>query len=293
MKLASLLTEQGPHWGVVEGDELVLPGTLAMSCRRLEHLVHRGPDVARRWGDAVVAEAGSQRVELPLAKLDAPLRPNRNVMCLGLNYAEHARESLAASNKPFELPEAPVVFTKSPSSIIGPGDLIPYDPRISEKLDWEVELGVVIGKEGAHIPEERALEHVFGYTVINDVSARDLQFRHKQFYLGKSIPGGCPMGPWLVTADEIPDPHALAVECRVNGEPKQSSSTSDLIFGIPRIVHLLSRVHPLVPGDVIATGTPEGVGFARTPPQFLQPGDEVACEIQGIGTIVNRVAQVT
>lgn len=292
MKFASLLQQDGPRWGAVDGDELVLPNTVALGCQRLEHLVWRGAETARQWGNAVLADPRSQRMPLAEARLDAPIRPNRNVMCLGLNYAEHARESLAASNKPFELPEAPVVFTKSPQSIIGTGDLIPYDPRISEKLDWEVELGVIIGKGGSHIAEADALAHVFGYTVINDISARDLQFRHKQFYLGKSVPGGCPMGPWLVTADEVADPESLRIQCRVNGEIKQDSNTSDLIFGIARIIHLLSTVHPLQPGDVIATGTPEGVGFARNPPQFLGPGDEVTCEIEAVGTLVNRIASV-
>lgn len=290
MKFASLLEQDGPRWGVVEGEELVLPNTVALNCRRLEDVVHRGLETAHQWGKAVLADPHSQRLSLAQAKLDAPLRPRRNVMCLGLNYAEHARESLAAANKPFELPESPVVFTKSPHSIIGPGDFIPHDPRTSEKLDWEVELGVVIGKAGHHIPEAQALDHVFGYTAINDISARDLQFRHKQFYLGKSVPGGCPMGPWLVTPDEIDDPESLDIQCRVNGELKQHSNTSDLIFGIRRIIHLLSTVHPLEPGDVIATGTPEGVGFARNPPQFLGPGDEVICQIEGIGTLVNRIA---
>lgn len=291
MKFASLLGQEGPRWGVVDGDELVLPRTAAQGCRRMEHLVGRGPDTARRWGEAVMSDPHSHRLDLVQATLDAPLRPPRNVMCLGLNYAAHARESLAASNKPFELPEAPVVFTKAPQSIIGPGDLIPCDPRTSERLDWEVELAVVIGKPGAHIPQSEAMSHVFGYTIINDISARDLQFRHKQFYLGKSVPGGCPMGPWLVTADDIADPHALDIRCSVNGETKQASNTSDLIFDIPRIIHVLSSVHPLLPGDVIATGTPEGVGFARQPPQFLRPGDEVACEIEGIGVLINRIVE--
>lgn len=290
MKFASILEQDGPRWAVVEGEEVVLPGTVSLRCQRLEHLVYRGPETAQQWGKAVLADRRSRRLSLAQAKLDAPIRPERNVMCLGLNYAEHARESLAASNKPFELPEAPVVFTKSPQSIIGPGDLIPYDSRTSEKMDWEVELGVIIGRPGHHIPPERAMDHVFGYTIINDISARDLQFRHKQFYLGKSVPGGCPMGPWLVTADEIPEPESLDIRCRVNGDIKQDSNTSDLIFGISQIVHLLSTVHPLRPGDVIATGTPEGVGFARNPPEFLNPGDEVSCEIEAIGMLVNRIA---
>jgi 2-keto-4-pentenoate hydratase/2-oxohepta-3-ene-1,7-dioic acid hydratase in catechol pathway len=156
-----------------------------------------------------------------------------------------------------------------------------------------VELGVVIGKTGRHIARSAALEHVFGYTVINDVSARDLQKRHQQFFLGKSIDGSCPMGPWIVTADEIPDPQKLDLSCKVNHEIKQSANTSQQIFTVADIIATLSKVMTLLPGDIIATGTPSGVGFARTPPEYLLPGDVVECEIEGIGAICNSVISVT
>ena len=220
----------------------------------------------------------------------APLpRPRRNIICLGLNYAEHARESQDTRGEELALPEAPVVFTKATTTAAGPRDDLELDPAVTEQLDWEVELGVVIGRGGRRIPEERALEHVLGYTVINDLSARDLQFRHKQFFLGKSLDGSCPMGPWLTTADAVPDPHRLELACHVNGVRKQHGSTADMVFGVPAIIARLSHVMSLEPGDVIATGTPDGVGFARNPPEFLQPGDQVRCEIEGLGSLDNRI----
>ncbi len=240
-------------------------------------------------------------------ELLAPIpRPRKNIMCLGLNYRDHAEESMRASaiapgialppaslrskGMPVELPEYPVVFTKSPTSVTADGAAVPAHAGVTHELDWEVELGVVIGAGGRAIPRARALAHVFGYTVINDLSARDLQFRHKQWFLGKSLDGFCPMGPALVTADEIPDPQALKLVCRVNGVVKQSSSTAQMIFDVAAIVETLSRGMTLEPGDVIATGTPAGVGFARQPPEFLKAGDVVECEIENIGVLRNRIA---
>jgi 2-keto-4-pentenoate hydratase/2-oxohepta-3-ene-1,7-dioic acid hydratase in catechol pathway len=157
-------------------------------------------------------------------------------------------------------------------------------------MDWEVELAIIIGRRGKSIARAQAPNYVFGYTVVNDVSARDIQNAHGgQFFKGKSLDGACPMGPWIVTRDEVPDPHALAIRCRVNGVVKQDSSTAELIFDVPAIVEWLSRGMTLLPGDIVATGTPSGVGFARTPPEFLKPGDVVECEIEGIGTIRNTV----
>ncbi|MBA1146165.1 fumarylacetoacetate hydrolase family protein [Ectothiorhodospiraceae bacterium WFHF3C12] len=293
MRFANILHEGEPTWAVVDGDELVVPGALALGCRSVSKLAARGVETAVAWGQRVLDDSRSVRVPVGDARLLAPIpRPPKNVMCLGLNYAAHAQESAAAKGDDFQAPEAPVVFTKATSSVVGPHDDITLDPRITEQLDWEVELAVVIGEGGAHIPEQKALDHVFGYTVVNDVSARDRQFRHKQFYLGKSMNGACPMGPWLVTRDAVADPHDLVMECSVNGETKQKGSTGDLIFKIPYIVHVLSTVHPLEPGDVIATGTPDGVGFARKPPEFLAAGDEVVCTVDGIGSIRNRIVGV-
>jgi 2-keto-4-pentenoate hydratase/2-oxohepta-3-ene-1,7-dioic acid hydratase in catechol pathway len=224
-------------------------------------------------------------------RLLAPIPvPRRNVMCLGLNYTEHAAESYTAQGKEVTLPEIPIVFTKATTSVTGPYDPIPFDAAVSDKLDWEAELAVVIGRQGKNIPEAAAMDYVFGYTVLNDVSARDLQRQGKQFFKGKSLDGSCPMGPWIVTAEELPDPHVLRITSRVNGDAKQDSNTDKMIFNIPAIIAYLSRGMTLQPGDIIATGTPSGVGFARTPPEFLQPGDVVECEIEQIGTIRNEVS---
>ncbi|MFP4130483.1 MAG: fumarylacetoacetate hydrolase family protein [Halorhodospira sp.] len=238
------------------------------------------PEPGRDW-PRVGAEALTFLPPLP--------RPPRNVMCLGLNYADHARESQQAKGSELALPEAPVVFTKAATSVAGPYADVVLDPAVTEQLDWEVELGVVIGRGGRHISAARAYDHVLGYTVINDLSARDLQFRHKQFFLGKSVDGTCPMGPWITTADAVADPHDLALSCRVNGTVKQQSRTAEMVFSIPQIIETLSRVMTLVPGDIIATGTPAGVGFARTPPEYLSAGDTVACEIESLGTLENRI----
>jgi len=222
---------------------------------------------------------------------EAPIpKPQRNIICLGWNYAEHARESSAAKEIVIkDLPEHPIFFTKATTTINGPFDPIVYDESVTRRLDWEVELGVIIGRQGRHIAEEDALEYVFGYTVINDISARDLQKRHQQFFLGKSMDGSCPIGPWIVTADEIADPQQLDLACRVNGVEKQTGNTRQMIFSVANIISTLSKVMTLLPGDIIATGTPSGVGFARTPPEYLQQGDTVECEIEAIGRISNKI----
>ena len=228
------------------------------------------------------------RVPLADLALLAPIpRPRQNVICLGWNYAEHVEEASGIAGQ--ELPEHPVVFTKSVFSVVGHDADIPASAHATQELDWEAELAVVVGREAWRVAPEDALSHVFGYTVVNDVSARDLQFRHKQFYIGKSVTAGCPMGPCLVTADEIPDPQALAIGARVNGVTKQDSSTRYMIFDVARTISILSRSQRLHPGDVIATGTPSGVGFARKPPEFLHAGDVVECEVEGIGVLRNRV----
>lgn len=229
-------------------------------------------------------------ISLDDVRLLAPIPvPRRNIMCLGLNYLEHAEESYTAQGKNVSLTEVPLVFTKATTAVIGPYDPIPFDAAASDQIDWEVELGVVIGSTGKNISEAEAMDYVFGYTIINDVSARDLQRAGKQFFKGKSLDGSCPMGPWIVTTAELPDPHVLRVTSRVNGETKQDSNTDKMIFNIPTTIAYLSRGMTLLPGDIISTGTPSGVGFARTPPEFLQPGDIVECEVEQIGVIRNEV----
>ena len=233
---------------------------------------------------------------LPLhdVELLAPIpRPRKNVFCLGRNYAEHAAESLKAIGQEVQLPAYPNVFTKAVTSVNGPFADIPYDARVSEQLDWEVELAVIIGRAGRHIAREDALAHVFGYSVLNDLTARDIQNAAGiQWFQGKSLDGCCPLGPWIVTADEIADPQRLRLTLRVNGELKQDDTTEHMLFDVATIIATLSRVLTLEPGDIIATGTPAGVGFARTPPEFLHPGDVIESTVEGIGSLRNRVVDV-
>ena len=222
--------------------------------------------------------------------LAAPIpHPRKNIMCLAVNYTEHAKETAALREHGGKAPTQPVMFTKAPTSVNGPYGNIVINPAVSQQIDWEVELGVIIGKKGINIREDEAMSYVFGYTVLNDVTARDLQSRHKQFFKGKSLDGSCPMGPWIVTADEISDPHNLALRLRVNGEIKQDGNTRQMIFSIPDMIATLSLGMTLEPGDIIATGTPSGVGFSRVPPEFLQPGDIMESEVEGIGTLRNPI----
>jgi 2-keto-4-pentenoate hydratase/2-oxohepta-3-ene-1,7-dioic acid hydratase in catechol pathway len=233
----------------------------------------------------------------PLAghKLLAPIPwPRRNVFCVGKNYHDHAAEFAnsgfdTSAAKGETAPEFPVIFTKPPSSVIADGDAVQRFAGVTEQLDYEAELAVIIGRPGRGITREDALHHVWGYTIINDITARDLQQRHRQWFLGKSMDTFCPMGPWIVTADELGDPATLDVKCWINGELRQNANTRDLIFDIPAIIATLSAGITLLPGDVIATGTPAGVGIGFKPPKFLQAGDEVKIAIARIGTLTNRV----
>jgi len=253
-------------------------------------LIQAGP---AQWQRArAVAEAmGDAGHPLDGVRLHAPIpRPLKNVFCLGLNYVAHAKESTAARNKETKIPEIPVIFSKTPTTVNGPFDDVPVDRSVTSQVDWEVELGVIIGTTGKNIRGTEALAHVFGYTVINDVSARDVQIQHGgQWFKGKSLDGSCPMGPCVVTADEFGDPQAKRLQCRVNGVSKQDASTADMIFPVATIIEWLSKGLTLEAGDVIATGTPSGVGMGRTPQEFLQNGDVVETEIEGIGTLRNRI----
>lgn len=234
------------------------------------------------------------RPAIPRVEVDllAPIpRPARNIFCVGKNYRRHAEEFARSgfdSPSAAAVPEHPVVFTKVPESVIGDRDTILYPESLSNALDYEAELAVVIGRSGRGIRREQAMSHVFGYTIVNDVTARDWQQRHGQWFLGKSFDTFCPMGPMLVTADEL-DPAALDVRCWVNDELRQQANTRDLIFDIPTLIATISAGITLHPGDIIATGTPEGVGAGFDPPRFLQRGNEVAIEIEGIGRLVNDV----
>ncbi len=227
---------------------------------------------------------------LNTARLLSPIpRPLKNVFCVGWNYLEHFEEGGAKLEDKRELPKWPVFFSKAPTAVNGPFDVIPFDANVSTQLDWEVELGVIIGKGGKNISEADALQHVFGYTVINDVTWRDIQRRHGgQWDKGKSLDGTCPMGPCIVTADAL-DHTNLRLSCRVNGVTKQDSNTRHLYFKLPRLIHDLSLGQTLEAGDIISSGTPEGVGFARTPPEFMKVGDLLETEVEGIGVMRNPI----
>lgn len=230
---------------------------------------------------------------LPLdsIKLEAPVPvPRRNVWCVGRNYHAHAKELRASvfKNNAADPAAWPIVFTKVPETVIGPTDSVMLpQPSVSTQIDYEAELTIVIGKGGRDIPREKAMEHVFGYTIVNDVTARDVQMRHQQWDLGKSFDTFCPMGPWIVTADEL-DGSNTRVRCWVNGELRQDAQTTDLIFDLPCLIETCSRGITLYPGDLIATGTPSGVGMGMTPPRWLKAGDTVKIAIDGLGEIENR-----
>ena len=208
--------------------------------------------------------------------------PRKNIVCLGLNYADHVAETNLA------VPKYPIFFTKPPTSVVGPSQPITY-PRTSRKIDYEIELAFIVGRKGKGIPEERAYEYIFGYTVINDISARDLQKRHEQYFKGKSLDTFAPMGPCIITKDEVPDPHNLDMELKVNGQVMQKSNTGNMLFRIPQLLSMLSADMTVEPGDIVATGTPAGVGFARKPPVYLNPGDVVEAWIEKIGILRNPV----
>ncbi len=240
-----------------------------------------GSERATHVTDTKMALAGT--------RLAAPIQPPRNVFCVGRNYLEHALEGARALGKELKLPELPTFFTKATTAIAAPDATLHLQARVSPAYDFEAELAVVIGTRARDVTESRALDVVFGYTCLNDMTARDLQRAHGQWFKGKSLDDTCPIGPWIVGADEIADPQTLGIAMYVNGVEKQRSTTAQMIFPIARVIAELSKGMTLLPGDVIATGTPEGVGFARTPPEFLQDGDALDVTIDRIGTLHNVV----
>lgn len=251
-------------------------------------LIEMGPDGL----DRARAAASNPTDAVPLAEVALRAlipRPRQNIICVGMNYVAHAYESARAKGLPETLPPHPVYFTKAVTTINDPDGIIPFDASVTEQLDWEVELAVVIGRRGKNIAAGDVFDYVWGYTIVNDISARDLQNRHQQFFKGKSLDGSCPMGPCIVSADEIPDPHNLRLTLRLNDRTMQDSTTADLIFDIPTLIATLSRGQTLEPGDVLSTGTPAGVGMGLNPPSYLRPGDVVEAEIERIGILRNTV----
>jgi 2-keto-4-pentenoate hydratase/2-oxohepta-3-ene-1,7-dioic acid hydratase in catechol pathway len=286
MRLATIEIDGRSEGAVIEADGSARPigGTL-------QDLIAGGPAAVSALRARMAV--GGDVIPAAAVRLLAPLpRPEKNVFCVGRNYREHIAEGERAQNVKIGVTEVPVFFTKPRTAVVGPGAEVPIFPHVSTQIDYEVELALVIGKAGRDIPRERAFEHVFGYTILNDVTARDVQRRHGgQYFKGKGLDGSCPMGPWIVTADAIGDPAKLGIRCTVNGELRQDSTTAELIFDIPTLIASLSEGLTLEPGDILATGTPSGVGYAMDPPRFLKDGDRVVCEIDGIGRLENTMRE--
>jgi 2-keto-4-pentenoate hydratase/2-oxohepta-3-ene-1,7-dioic acid hydratase in catechol pathway len=292
----SLPTDPTPRVGVVlEGG--LLDAAKAVGSRwpgqfpgTLLQFIEAGPEAWRRLAGLLAGARPTHRAAD--VRWHAPIpRPQKNIFCLGLNYASHVQETSKPGRMP-KIPDVPVFFTKAPTTVNGPHDPIRWDRSATEQVDYEVELAVIVGVTGRNISAGAARSHVFGYTVLNDVSARDLQFRHGQWFKGKSLDGFCPMGPVVVTAEEFGDPEKKRLSLRVNGVMKQNASTADMIFGVDAILESLSRGMTLEAGDIIATGTPDGVGLGRTPPEYLQDGDVIEAEIEGIGTLRNQLVAI-
>ncbi len=278
MRYVSYYDERGVvRPGVIEGDSI---RTIDAPSLRDFIALPRG-ERASHLTDRMAPFAGT--------RLDAPIRPARNVFCVGRNYLEHALEGARALGKDLKLPDVPTFFTKATTAVAAPDATLQLQASVSPAYDFEAELAVVIGTRCRDVAEARALDVVFGYTCLNDMTARDLQRAHMQWFKGKSLDDTCPIGPWIVDADEIGDPQTLGIAMHVNGVEKQRSTTAQMIFSIACVIAELSRGMTLLPGDVIATGTPEGVGFARTPPEFLADGDALDVTIDRIGTLHNIV----
>ena len=270
MRLVSFESSSQARAGLLDGDNVIdLAGAgFSTVLNAIEHFEMLKPDGPRH--------------PLSSVKLLAPIPTPRKLICVGLNYLDHAKETGA------ELPKVPTIFNKFATSVIGPGDNIVL-PKVSKQPDYEAELAFVIGRGGRRIQAENWADHVFGYTIVNDISARDYQKATSQWLMGKTFDTFAPMGPWIVTADEVPDPHNLKIQLTLNGRTMQDSNTSELIFKIPELIAFLSSVFTLEPGDIVSTGTPAGVGFSRNPPVYLQPGDETIVTIERLGELRNPV----
>ncbi len=287
MKFASYEIYSTEHVGLLLPDGMVpLSRSGIVSMNQL--IESMNSDLEKLIVDLAISRANI----LPLAdiKLKAPIPyPKRNVFCLGKNYLEHALEISATKISDSGIPEIPIYFTKASAPAIGHGDPIRFSLQAATQVDYEVELAVIIGREGTNIKREEAFEYVFGYTIINDITARDLQVSHKQWFKAKSLDTFCPMGPCIVYKDEIRPPVELTIQCQINGELRQNSNTRNMIFDIPYIISDLSKGLTLRPGDIICTGTPSGVGMGFDPPRFLKDKDVVECYIENIGLLANQV----
>ena len=300
MKLVTFIDAGTPRLGaVLDGRVVDLPRAVAASPAgsvqpgfptSMRALLAAGDDAMQVARDALAWLAADGAAELPgrsypldETRLAPPVPDPSKIVCCGQNYADHCREQ----NKP--LPKNLILFSKFPTTLIGNGDVITWAPGSTEQPDYEAELAFVVGKTARNVPVEDATNYIAGYTIANDVSARDVQFGDGQWIRGKSFDTFCPLGPYLVTADEVGDPHTLGIRCRLNGRTMQDSNTAELVFNVPTILSFISQTATLLPGDVVLTGTPAGVGVLRDPPVFLKPGDEVEVEIDQLGALRNVV----
>ncbi|MGI4816207.1 MAG: fumarylacetoacetate hydrolase family protein [Janthinobacterium lividum] len=305
MKLLTYLAASQPTLGVVINDTQVLNvsaawdgaggGAAVGAPRTVLDLIELGDAGLEQLRQIVARDAQTPGERLPLSGLQwlAPIPlPRKNVFCVGRNYREHIIEgNLARGRDPHDFPKALEFFSKAPTTVVGHRAPVKLHGGITKMLDYEIELGIVIGKGGVNISRENALEHVFGYTIVNDVTARDLQALHGQWFKGKTLDTSCPIGPYIVHRSAVPDAQALQLELDVNGELRQQSSTSSMLFGVPEIIEQLSAGLTLSPGDIIATGTPSGVGFAKTPPLALKAGDVMRARIAGFGELENTIVE--
>lgn len=273
------LTAVSPHYTAATGNNV--PFTDMASLLSAKNSSRETVQSLAAWAK----ENGAAEFSTPLAEADytVPLLNPGKIICVGLNYADHCRET----NTP--LPSSPILFNKFSSSLLPHGGEITWSPTVTQQVDYEAELAIIIGKTARFVNEADAMDYIAGYTILNDISARDVQFSDGQWIRGKSFDTFCPMGPFVVTADDIADPHKLAIQCRVNGQTLQDSNTAEMIFKIPFLIEFISNFCTLYPGDIISTGTPHGVGAFREPKIFLKPGDEVEVEIEGIGLLKNKV----
>ena len=289
MKLLTFSVGGKARPGVLMGDRVIDLAAAGLPAGPHGDLLEiaRGGDATLKRVRKALKNAKAKSYELSRVKVLPPIRQPSKIVAIGLNYVDHCKET------ELPVPTVPVPFSKFTSSVCGPYDDIVWPTAVTNSVDYEVELGVVVGKRAKNVTEKDALDYVLGYTVVNDVSARDLQFLGaRQWDRSKSLDTFCPWGPYIVTRDEIPDPHVLRVRTVLNGKEMQNSNTKNLIFSVPTIIACLSQGTTLLPGDLIPTGTPAGVGFRRTPPVFLQDGDECVCEVEGIGAIRNKARPV-
>lgn len=288
LKIISFETADGLAAGFVEGTDAVVCVAGGDARGAVLSLIEGGSAALEAWSTSEL-----RRAPLSEVRLLSPIPdPRRDIFCIGKNYHAHAAEFHSSgfdSSAKEAVPSHPVVFTKPTTSVCGQGDLVRASLDPTQTVDYEGELGVVIGRRCFGVPAARAFEHVFGYVIVNDVTSRELQRRHNQWVIGKGIDTFCPMGPWIATADEVPDVGAMELLTEINGEERQRARVSDLIFDIPTLIETMSATMTLLPGDIIATGTPVGVGIGFTPPRYLRPGDRMRISITGLGVLENPV----